>query len=431
MRRLTLPLLLALSVPAGAETGPVTGAVTGADAGFTAGAEPGLPSPESVAAALDAQPWVLAAEARIAAARAEADALARGPHEFSLNAGYTRRSVDRDGRYDEYEATLSRALRLPGKAALDRQIGAAGLDAARNRAEDARHQAALMLAESWWDWLGAAAEARVDRQSVANHEAMLAAVRRRVALRDAPQLEADQTEGALGLVRFAAEQSAGREALALARLKARFPALALPSEPPEVPRPVLPDAAIATFGEKILARSHEIAAAEAEARRSAAQAERLQRDRIADPSLGIRLFSERGGAERGAGLVFSMPLGGGHRRALADRAIAEAGAARAEATAARYAVNEMASADMTEAQSRLTAWTRTRDGLDAQVAALVKVRRGLAAGELGLAEVLLAERQVHDAFRAEVAARTAAQRALVRLRIDSHELWIADPPAGN
>lgn len=417
MHKLAIPVLLALSVPVGAGTG--------------AGAEPGLPSPESVAAALDAHPGVIAAEARIAAARAEADALARGPHEFTLEAGYTRRSVDREGRYDEYEATLSRALRLPGKAGLDRKIGAAGLDAARNRAEDARHQAALALAESWWDWLGAAAEARVDRQAVGNHEAMLAAVRRRVALRDAPQLEADQTEGALGLARLAAQQSAGREALALARLRARFPGLALPAEPPEVPRPVLPEEAIASFGEKILSRSHEIAAAEAEARRSAAQAERMQRDRMADPSLGVRLFSERGGAERGAGLVISMPLGGGHRRALADRASAEAAAARAEATAARYAANEMASADMTEAQSRLIAWIRARDGLDAQVAALLKLRRGLAAGELGLAEVLLAERQVHDAFRAEAAARTDAQRALVRLRIDSHELWIAEPAAGN
>lgn len=389
-------------------------------------AESGLPDPAQVAAALDAHPSVLAAEARTSAAGAEASALRRGPHEFSITASYIRRSVDREGRFDEYDATLSRAIRLPGKARLDLEIGAAGLEAAKNRAEDARHQAALLLAQSWWDWLGAAGEAAVDRQAAENYSRMLAATRRRVSLRDAAQLEADQAEGALGVARLAAEQSAGRAAVARARLAAQFPGLPLPDNVPEVPRPELPAGGIDAFGTKIISRSHEIAAAEAEALKAGTMAERARRDRIADPSVGLRLFSERNGAERGAGLVLSMPLGGGHRRALADRAEAEAGAARAEAQAARFAVNEMAATDVAEARFRTESWARAREGLNAQVAALVKLRLGQAAGEIGLADVLLGERQVHDAFRMEVLARTDAQRALTRLRIDSHELWISD-----
>lgn len=389
-------------------------------------AEPGLPDPLQVAAALDAHPSVLAAEARTSVAGAEADALRRGPHEFTLSASYMRRSVDREGRFDEYDATLSRAVRLPGKARLDREIGAAGIEAAKNRAEDARHQAALLLAQGWWDWLGAAEEARVDRQAVENYSRMLAATRRRVAVRDGAQLEADQAEGALGAARIAAEQSAGREAVARARLTAQFPGLALPDAAPDVPRPDVPEGGLDPLGAKIIARSHEIAAAEADALKSATTAERARRDRIADPSLGMRLFSERNGAERGAGLVLSMPLGGGHRRALADRAEAEAGAARAEAQAARFAVNEMASTDLAEARFRTAAWSRAREGLNAQVAALMKLRLGQSAGEIGLADVLLGERQVHDAFRSEAIARAEAMRALTRIRIDAHELWITE-----
>lgn len=389
-------------------------------------AEPGLPDHAAVRAAIDAHPSVQAAEARTGAARAEARALARGPHEFSLSASYVNRSVDREGTYDEYDAVLSRAIRLPGKARLDREIGAFGITAATNRAEDARHQAALLLAQDWWDWLGAAEEARVDRQAVANYTATLEAVRRRVALRDAAVLEADQAEAALAGARLLAEQSAGREAVARVRLGAKFPTLALPDSPPEVPLPTLPAEGVGVFGEKIIARSHEIAAAEAEAGKSGARAARMRRDRIADPSLGVRLFSERAGAERGAGLVISMPLGGGHRRALADQAEAEAGAARAEAVAARYAVQEMAAADTAEARYRFDAWSRAREGLAAQMAALAKLRRGHKAGEIDLSDVLMGERLVHDAFRAEAASRTAAMHALTRLRIDSHELWIAD-----
>jgi outer membrane protein TolC len=68
-------------------------------------------------------------------------------------------------------------------------------------AEDTRHQAALRLAQSWWDWLGAAQEADVDRQSVANYEAMLVSVKRRVALRDASALEQAQVSAALDSAR--------------------------------------------------------------------------------------------------------------------------------------------------------------------------------------------------------------------------------------
>lgn len=389
-------------------------------------ADTGLPDPADVAAALDGHPAVVAAEARTVAARAEAEALAHGTQEFTLTTGFTQRSIDREGRYDEFDATLTRPIRLPGKGAQDRAAGRYGLAAAQNRAEDARHQTALLLANSWWDWVVAAAETKVARQSVANHTSVLAAVRRRVALRDAAQLEADLAEAALGSAALLAEQAAGREAVARARLAARFPLLPLPSEAPDPPQPQLPDGGVARFGEQIVARSHEIGAAQAEAQRMEALAQRARLDRLADPSLGLRLFSERGGAERGAGVVVSLPLGGRHRRDLANKSGAEASAAQAEAQAVRFAVNEMAAADMAEALAQHQAWTRARAGLEAQVAALAKLRRGQAAGEIGLADVLLGERQVHDAFRAEAVARAEAGRAITRMQIDSHELWISD-----
>ncbi|MDE2619516.1 MAG: TolC family protein [Sphingomonadales bacterium] len=430
-RGLRRPLLLTAALLAGtvSSTGPAGAApLAESAAGETATADgpTGLPRTAAVVAALDAHPAVQAAEARVSAARADSRAVARGTHEFTLNTSYIRRSVDREGRFDEYDATLSRPVRLPGKASLDREIGQFGVSAAQNRSEDVRHQTALLLAESWWDWVAAAAEARVDRQAVTNYAAMLGAVRRRVALRDAAPLEADQAEAALGTARLAAQTSAGREAVARARLAARFPALSLPAEAPQLPAPDLAGVSLEALGEKVIARSHEIAAATAEASRTGAVAARTRLDRIADPSLGVRLFSERGGAERGAGVVLSLPLGGGHRRALADRAAAEAEAARAEVSAVRAAVNEMSAADMAEARFRDEAWQRAREGLAAQVAALAKLRRGQAVGEIGLAEVLLGERQVHDAFRAEAMARAEALRALTRLRIDSHELWITE-----
>ncbi|MBW8294499.1 TolC family protein [Sphingopyxis sp.] len=389
-------------------------------------AEPGLLPEPAVREALDAHPSVEAAKARIGVAKAEERALKAGPHEVTVSGSYIRRSVDREGEYDEYDATLSRAVRLPGKARLDRKAGAFGVAASENRFEDARHQTALLLNELWWDWLGASAETAVDLQSVSNLQQSLDGVKRRVTLRDAAPLEADQAEAALGTARLAAAQSKGRADFARTRLIAQFPSLALPDLAVELSLPQQPPGGFALLRDQVIARSHEIGAAEAEAARLGVVSERVRRDRIADPSVGLRVFSERNGAERGAGLVLSMPIGGGQRRAQADKSSAEASAALAELAAVRFDVQEMADGDLSRAEAGLSAWRRSREGLDAQVAAVLKMRRGYQLGAIDLADLLLAERQTHDAFRSEAITRTEAMRAITRLRIDSHNLWIGD-----
>ncbi|MFN4020901.1 MAG: TolC family protein [Erythrobacter sp.] len=389
-------------------------------------AEPGLPPEEAVATALLEHPSVIAARARLEAARARAEALRKGTHEFTVQGSYTRRDVNGGAAFDEYDAQLSRPIRLPGKARLDRAIGTHGTAVAENVAEDARHEAALLLAAHWFDWLSASAQAEADRAAVANYEAALAAVVRRRDLRDAAQLDVDQAEAALAEARRTLEQSAGLAALARARLAAQFPGLALPQQAPAVPLPEMADARLSQLGDLVVVNSHQIAAAEAESARMAALADRARADRMADPTIGLRLFSEFGGLERGAGVIVSLPLGGGHRRALANEASAGASAARADEQLARFDVAETATADVTEARFRISSWQRAREAVAAQMAALEKLRRGHQMGEIDLADLLLGERMVHDAFRREAEARAEALRAITKLRIDAHDLWLAD-----
>lgn len=389
-------------------------------------AEPGLPPAESVAAALLEHPSVIAAHARLEAARARAEALRKGSYEFTVQGSYVRRDVNGGGAFDEYDAQLSRPIRLPGKARLDREIGAQGTLVAENVAEDARHEAALLLAAHWFDWLSASSQAEVDRAAVGNYETALAAVTRRRDMRDAAQLDVDQAEAALAEARRTLEQSTGLATLARARLEAQFPGLALPQRAPEVPLPAIADARLSQLGDLVIVNSHLIAAAEAESARMTAVVDRARADRVADPTIGLRLFSEFGGLERGAGVIISMPLGGGHRRAVASEASAGASAARADEQLARFNVAETATTDMTDARFRITSWQRAREAVAAQMAALEKLRRGHQLGEIDLADLLLGERMVHDAFRREAEARADAMRAITRLRIDAHDLWLAD-----
>lgn len=393
---------------------------------FQAGAEPGLPDPAAVERALNSHPGVEAANARTRAAEAEVRVLERGPYDYQLQTSYNRRSIVQESVYDEFEAQLTKGVRWPGKVRLDREIGRYGLAAQKNRAEDVRHQTALMLADYWWAWLAAAGEAEVDRQSVANYQTLLSAVKRRVELRDASVLEADQTMAALEAARLAAEKSGGREAVARTRLLAQFPAMGLPEHAPEIPQPHEPEGGLVHLRDLVFKRSHEIAAAEATANMAEASAERARADRIPDPQVGFRVFSDKGGIERGAGLILIMPIGNGRRTALADQAGANAAAAGADLQAVRRSLQETADSDLAGAQAALHAWERADASRRAQEAALVKVRRGFQGGALDLSELLLAERQAQDTARAESIARADAHAAITRLRIDSHHLWIGD-----
>jgi outer membrane protein TolC len=376
-----------------------------------------------VDAALEDSPLVTEAAARLRAAEAQARALGIGSHEFTVNGTYIRRTVDREGGYDEFDTTLSRGIRLPGKAALDRKAGTLGVEVAQNLLEDARHQAALELATLWYDWLLAEAEVRIDAAATASFEASLAAVERQVALRDAAPLDADQVRAARDGARAQETAARGRAAAARAGIAAQFPGLALPDGVPDIAAPALPPEGLAQWRDQVLSRSHEIRAAELEAERLAVLAARARQDRFADPSVGVRAFSERSGAEKGIGIVASLPLGGAYRRAIGDQAVADRSAAEAKLVATRRDIGATANRDLATANAGISAWQAAAAAADSSGTAAERLRRGRKLGATDLATLLYAERQALDSRRAELAARAAAVRAILKLRIDAHLIW--------
>lgn len=383
-----------------------------------------LPPTPQVLAALDGHPTVAAARARLEAARAQGVGLRRGAQETVVNGSYIRRSVDREGGYDEFDVTVSRPFRLPGKAGLDREAGNLGVDVAENRMEDVRHQTALELATLWFDWLTAGELHRNDRDSAGLARKAVEAVRLRRRLRDASDLEVDQAVAALGQIEAQAAASLAEREQARAKLAANFPDLVMGEDPPPLAAPVLPDGGLDRLRDKVVENSHEIVAADREAMRMDVLARRARADRMADPSFGVRMFSERSGMERGAGVVASIPLGGGHRRALADQAGAEADAARFELSAVQRSVEATASADLSGARSRHAAWVEMEKAAAAADAAAGRTEQGNALGHIDLADLLYARRQARETRRAEIEARAEAHRAITRLRIDAHALWL-------
>ncbi|MFT3976827.1 MAG: TolC family protein, partial [Sphingomonas bacterium] len=307
-----------------------------------------LPPAEFVVRALDAQPVVEAANARVEAARAEGEALRIGPEEIVAQGTVSRRTVDPGRRFAEYDATISRPFRLPGKATLDRRAGALGIDIAQNQMEDVRHQAALVLGTLWYDWLLAAELHRNAGALVETQQALARAIGKRLNARDAARLDLEQAEAALAFAKAQMSDAAATRDRSRVLLAARFPDLPLPADPPGISEPAIPGEGLDRLQSLIVERSHEIAAAGGRAERQSVLARRARADRIADPSLGVRLFSERGGEEKGAGLFVAMPLGGGHRRAVARQADAQASAAHSDLSAVEREIAGNAAADAAE-----------------------------------------------------------------------------------
>ncbi|MFN4177994.1 TolC family protein [Phenylobacterium sp.] len=394
-------------------------------------AEPGLDRPAflppdaKILDVLESSPQLAEARALAGAARAEQRMLNAGEHETSVTVAFDDRRVRREGDYSEWSVQASRGLRLPGKAAMDRAAGRAGVEAAQDGIEDARHQASLILADRWVSWAEAAERRALADAELATYAREAAALARRVELKDAALLDLEVARGAEARAGAAAAQAAGEEAAARASLEAMFPGLA-PATAPALPEPLTPARPFEAWPQVIIERSHEISIARARADRERFLAERTRQDRLPDPSFGMRTFSERGGEETGLGVFVSIPFSGPRRSAAADRQAAAASAAEARFAMTVREVQATARADAISAATALTAWTVSKAAGDASAQATRRVARAYALGERDLGERLLAERQEFEARRAELAARAEAHRRLLRLALDAHELWLAE-----
>ena len=384
-----------------------------------------LPPATMVEEALSSHPDVRGWTSRVASAEGEARRLSSGPYEWTINGSGLQRSVSGIGNFNEFDLGLSRGIRLPGKSEIDRRIGEHGLDAARNAAEDARHQAALQLMDGWMAWLRAIEASSISERQVVAYEAELAATEKRLAADDAAEIEVELVRAALAEARSTALRATGEATRARASLQAWFPELALPAIPPAISEPEGTEA-LTALRERVVTNSHEIGYVDAQARRAEAVAERARADRAPDPQIGLRAFSERDGEETGLGFTFSIPIGGGAREAAAAEQSALASAARQNSIRVRRAILEVAETDFIQAQSEFAAWRSAKDALADSTRVIDRMRVGFELGATSLNELLVAERRHLGVQLMEADSRTRASSAALKLRIDAHELWLAD-----
>jgi len=385
-----------------------------------------LPDTHEAVAAIDADPGVRRAQGEREAALARASGRRRGNHEWIAGGQWLDRETGAQGRFNEWEASLQRELRLPGKATVDRRIADAEESVGDDLLADARHMAAIGLLEAWLEWLAAEELRRVAAAAVADANADLDAIAARLREGDAALVEHDAALAAASAARREERLAEIRAQEARITLQARYPHLPLPAQPAPVAAPAMPEPGWRHWGARIVAVSHEVTLAQGRAELEANRAERARLDRRANPTVGLRALSERGGDETALGVFFSVPLGNGARRAVAAEVAGQAMAAEADADAVRIEVQRHARALAARAETQVAAWTLAKEGLDAQRQETARLEQGRGLGGVALAPLLAARRREREAAMAEVESRAAAYGATARLLLDAHAFWIND-----
>lgn len=386
-----------------------------------------LPTTEQALAAIDQDPAVVQARRAVQAATHGAAMRAAGSYEWTVGVTGQRRRIDGSGNTTEWSAHGERPIRIGGKAALDRDIGEAGLRQAGAELAAARQGAAHALVDQWLDWLAAGQSRARLQQQVGFAETSLKAVETRRQAGDASLLEVGVAQGDVAEARRQVSLAAAAQTRAQASLRVRYPLLSLlpllPLTEPQLSEPLALERTEAEWRQRILAVSGRVRAAQEAFRKAEITAARARADRIPDPTLGVFTASEAFRRERVVGLSLSIPLGGTYRAQAALEAEQQAEMARAVVDRETREIEVEVVTHVAEAVSSLERWRLAEEATAAAGDAARLTQRAYTLGEADLQTLLLVHRQSLDAVNAAASARADALRARYRLLIDAQLLW--------
>lgn len=387
---------------------------------------PDLPPPGAARHAIEQAAQVQAARHGVTAEEAGRDRLVAGEYETKLAVdGLQRRVRPTDSSYNDWHVGVERAIRLPGKAQLDAELGGRRVEVAQATAGDAAHEAARELLAGWFEWIRGGLEVEEWERQVGLLGQELRVVERRIQAGDAATLERYATDAALAQARASLAQAKGRRQKAAGVLAAHFPALTVPAAIPRLAEPRVPAGDLASWNEEILAHDHALRRARAESRRWQAEVARDGAAQVPDPTVGLQFGQEYSGDEQVVGLTLSVPLPGEGRRATVRAAQAQAAAANSREAATTRRATAEATTTYRAIGNAVEVWRQSRAAADAMARNAATVSKAYAAGESGINEVLTARRLAVEAALAAKLAQANARETELRLQLDAHRLWNA------
>lgn len=370
---------------------------------------------------LEQDSGVAAARAGLEVALQEANILDQSPYEWTTRATGQQRRLDSGPGYNEWNVGIERTIRLPGKAAADRNIGKAAVEESRARYGEALHEAARDLMALWLDWLAAERARTLAVNSLQSVQASLEAVEKRIRAGDASKLDLSIARAELAEQRRMDNDAKTQVSAAWMRLSARFPGITRPPLVLPMPSPITED--VAFWRERIIAESDELKVVQAQMRVAQSHADRARADRTPDPTLGLYTASEVGGRERISGVMISIPIPGGLRDSRNAKAIAAVQVSRQEFERKKRQLEVGIAGAFVTARGSYDSLQIANEGAAAMQENAVLMQRAYSLGEAELQALLIARRQANAALNNALQAQVTALKAYYGLLVDAHLIW--------
>ncbi len=374
---------------------------------------------------LEQDPGVAAARASMAVAQQEANILDKSPYEWTARTSGQQRNLDSGQRFNEWNVGIERTIRLPGKAAADRNIGRETIEESRARYGEALHEAARELMRLTIDWLVADKTYQLTQTNLLTLEKSLLAVEKRVLAGDAAKLDLSIARAELAEQQRLNNDAKTQVSATWQRLSHRFPGIR--QQGLALPDPIPVTESMAYWQERILLEDHALKTAQIRMKIAQAQADRARVGRVPDPTFGVFAASEFGGQERISGISISIPIPGAARSSGYAKSIAQVDVAREEIENKKRQLNaEIASAVVMANGDYDSAQIANQGALAMQHNADM-VQRAYVLGEADLQTVLLARRQSTAAINNALQAQAAALKGYYGLLVDAHLMWDMEP----
>ena len=383
---------------------------------------PGLPPTELVQTWLQQDPFVQEELAGLQAARHSAGMLRVSPYEFTANLSSQRRRYEIGGpSSNEWVAQVDRSVRLPGKRAIDGQLGNSEIKLAEARVGEAIHEAARDFVGLWMDWQGAVRARELMQEQVVFGEESVRVVELRRRAGDAATLEVNVIEADAAEIRRQLSLAMSDEEKALAKLQIRFPgadgaALTL-ADPQALTQ------AEAVWKARILSTSDPLRIAQVEFEKAELAASRARADRIPDPTIGIFRASETFSTEKITGVSLSIPIPGRYRNQRLGQALSQADMARAARDRQQRLQEIEVAHAYTDATGSFGRWQLAEQSAARTRENARLTQRAYSLGEVDLQTLLLSRRQAVDAADSALDARVLALRSYYSLLVDAHLIW--------
>ena len=385
-----------------------------------------LPASEQVQAIVKTSHGILAAQSQQAAQVQRARATELGPAEFNLRMSQQqRKSFDPSSRFQEQLVSLERPVRWWGKAGLDAGLAEQGRQVARIAYADALHEASRELMRQWF----ALHQLALARDGATAQAALSQELHRQAQLRlkqgDISQLDASLAQAELQRAQAAQAVAQAQWTAAWAQAQKRYPGL---------PEPVWPKAqgdvadlpALQPLLQTFLQNHHELNLRRAEVQRLRLQAERLDRDRLPDPVLGVYAARERAGAESIMGVSVAFALPGSARQAHAAAALAEANQLEEQLQQMTLELGAAFEARWLSLQMQRQALSGLQAAARTQMQAVQQSTKAFAMGEHSMTELIQNRRLAQESLRESHKLQLELVESWALMNLDLHRIWDFD-----